>query len=548
MNEAQAMVHPLTAGLRVGFVTTKYDPFVEKTFSTKLETKSLEILATENMDEKEILETIVTGSFDLILLASAFLTPSFQNAIGKACESVRLPFVRVFKGQIDVVIAEIYKAKGLPVPDIFLGNDLVLDIPKTPPVELPSLTDLPTKGKRILFVSNRPDPELQVRLRSTLQTERIEWGVIEGSNPRSVSAMSAAIESGRFDVVMVAIGFMSHSAKGVLGVSAKKAGVDFIRVQKGRPAACLQAVERFYFGIHGPKRTTDAPVTKAPETFVSPPKLRLVPPLPVQTEREIQPVSETVPETVPETAPEIPQASPEVPFTLTRAEKAVAKGARWTSEEFAVLELLHDDYHANMTEIQTFFADVLNSPRTIRTLYQTYSSYFGPQWFTRAEKLGYEQNLPADYQEVKAKVRSYLATLNLPRRERPVKPPKTSSGASVPPLVAAPLVAAPASVVAAPPPPPVEVAAPPPVVEVAAPKPASKSEKSRFVLNMKGAVPEILLDGALLDTTRTLPEILSFLGRLLPEGEVEVEIVGKNGTGFGYTTRSYVEIFVFLVG
>lgn len=97
-------------------------------------------------------------------------------------------------------------------------------------------------GQKTLFVSNRTDRELQQRLSDTLGLD-LSW--CDGS-PRRVESAAGSIAEGSYELVMVATGFQSHSADGMLSRAAKKAGVPYVRVYKGRPQACVRALARTF--------------------------------------------------------------------------------------------------------------------------------------------------------------------------------------------------------------------------------------------------------------------------------------------------------------
>jgi hypothetical protein len=97
-----------------------------------------------------------------------------------------------------------------------------------------------TEGRRVLFVGNREDPDLEEKLTETLGVS-ITW--CDGS-PRKVQAQKTRISKGGFDFVLCASGFQSHSIDVMLAKAAQAGRVPYIRVNRGRPLACVQAIAR----------------------------------------------------------------------------------------------------------------------------------------------------------------------------------------------------------------------------------------------------------------------------------------------------------------
>lgn len=95
-------------------------------------------------------------------------------------------------------------------------------------------------GKTALFVTNRADPELHRTLERELGLS-ITW--CEGQ-PRRIDAQCDSIARGRYDLVLCATGFQSHATERLLCPAARRAGVPYVRVNKGRLAACVQALAR----------------------------------------------------------------------------------------------------------------------------------------------------------------------------------------------------------------------------------------------------------------------------------------------------------------
>jgi hypothetical protein len=101
-----------------------------------------------------------------------------------------------------------------------------------------------TQGQRALFVSNREDRELEEKLTEVLGMA-ITW--CDGSQ-RKVQAQRARLAKGGFDIVLCASGFQSHSVDVALAKAAQLARVPYVRVNRGRAVACVQAIAR-EFGL-----------------------------------------------------------------------------------------------------------------------------------------------------------------------------------------------------------------------------------------------------------------------------------------------------------
>lgn len=98
-----------------------------------------------------------------------------------------------------------------------------------------------TEGRTALFVSNRNDPILHERLNETLKFHELAWSECE---PRRTAALESAIVAQRYDFVFGATGFFSHSVDGLLMRACRRGNVPYIRVDRGRPLACVRALAR----------------------------------------------------------------------------------------------------------------------------------------------------------------------------------------------------------------------------------------------------------------------------------------------------------------
>lgn len=97
-----------------------------------------------------------------------------------------------------------------------------------------------TAGRTAMFVSNREDPDLARKL-SELLGLTLLW--VE-STPRRVEAACEKIVRRPPDFVLSATGFQLHSVDASLAKAARAGGVPFVRVNRGRPVACVLALAR----------------------------------------------------------------------------------------------------------------------------------------------------------------------------------------------------------------------------------------------------------------------------------------------------------------
>lgn len=107
-----------------------------------------------------------------------------------------------------------------------------------------------TRGKRMLFVSNRKDEPLRTRLETELACE---VALRDGGSDRKLEAILASIGSQSYDMVLMATGFSTHACDASLARAAKAASIPYVRVNKGRPLATIRALARtFGFQEAGP--------------------------------------------------------------------------------------------------------------------------------------------------------------------------------------------------------------------------------------------------------------------------------------------------------
>jgi len=135
---------------------------------------------------------------------------------------------------------------GSPAPIAPLGHD-TSDDELSAGLGLEALLELVrplTERRRALFVSNRHDAELEARLVELL---RVELTTCDGT-VRRVQAQCSRITQGSYDLVLSATGFQVHGVDTALARAAGAAHVHYVRVNRGRPLAVLQAIAR-EFGV-----------------------------------------------------------------------------------------------------------------------------------------------------------------------------------------------------------------------------------------------------------------------------------------------------------
>ena len=98
-----------------------------------------------------------------------------------------------------------------------------------------------TEGKKMLFVTNRDDEPLRIRLERDLHCSVT---LKDGTNNRKLQALLAGVST--YDLVLMATGFTNHGTSVALGKAAKDANIPYIRVNKGRPLATVRALARAF--------------------------------------------------------------------------------------------------------------------------------------------------------------------------------------------------------------------------------------------------------------------------------------------------------------
>ncbi len=100
-----------------------------------------------------------------------------------------------------------------------------------------------TVDRRAIFVSNREDPSLRDRLIAAFGFSELEW--CDGS-PRRIQDVADRVTGGRYDIVLGATGFQSHSMDARIMRACRSANVRYVRVHRGRQLACMLAIAREY--------------------------------------------------------------------------------------------------------------------------------------------------------------------------------------------------------------------------------------------------------------------------------------------------------------
>jgi hypothetical protein len=139
------------------------------------------------------------------------------------------------------------------------ADEVTVDEPVAEHAALAALVRSRTQGKKALFVSNREDPELGTRLEELLGIE-ITW--CDGSL-RRVQAQCERIKGGSYDLILSATGFQVHGVDSALARAASSGDVPYVRVNRGRPVACVQAIAREFGLAVGPTTGTYASLDAA---------------------------------------------------------------------------------------------------------------------------------------------------------------------------------------------------------------------------------------------------------------------------------------------
>ena len=77
--------------------------------------------------------------------------------------------------------------------------------------------------------------------RQLFEFAELDW--LAGETKRR-QALVTPIASGTYQFVLGATGFLSHSIDGQISQACRKGKVPYVRVHRGRPLACLRAMQR----------------------------------------------------------------------------------------------------------------------------------------------------------------------------------------------------------------------------------------------------------------------------------------------------------------
>lgn len=101
-----------------------------------------------------------------------------------------------------------------------------------------------TLGKRAVFVSNRIDPDIVGRLKSTFKFSKLE--TYDVNKPSTINAVAVSIKNNNYDYILYAGGFMSQSHVNQLREAAKKTkrSCKMVDIRKGRIHAILRAMAK----------------------------------------------------------------------------------------------------------------------------------------------------------------------------------------------------------------------------------------------------------------------------------------------------------------
>jgi hypothetical protein len=95
------------------------------------------------------------------------------------------------------------------------------------------------QGKKVLFVSNRPDKRLQKKLADELGIE-VDWKDVERVS--AAQTASDRIKNGQYDLVFVATSFVSHKSDKVVKAACKSSETRYVPVNKGTAQQVAQGV------------------------------------------------------------------------------------------------------------------------------------------------------------------------------------------------------------------------------------------------------------------------------------------------------------------
>ena len=104
-----------------------------------------------------------------------------------------------------------------------------------------------TRGKRILYLSTRKDPALEIRLKDLLEAGSMEWSDLRDHplNARDAyESLAQQVRTRNYDLVIAATGFLDPNDGHELAAACKSADLGYVRSARGDALACLRAVLR----------------------------------------------------------------------------------------------------------------------------------------------------------------------------------------------------------------------------------------------------------------------------------------------------------------
>lgn len=110
-----------------------------------------------------------------------------------------------------------------------------------PPGALVSAARNRCAGKRLVIVSHRRDPDLQANVERVLDGAEVEWAVAE---PKRLEQLAERIDGRKYDLVLGALGLQAPSPDRALARACRSTKTPYLRVNRGRPVACLRAIVR----------------------------------------------------------------------------------------------------------------------------------------------------------------------------------------------------------------------------------------------------------------------------------------------------------------
>ena len=91
------------------------------------------------------------------------------------------------------------------------------------------------------MVTNRNDPALASKLQELFGFASVE---IVDNAQRRIEAAAQRVATGKYDFVFAATGFLPHKVDGSLMQACRDAKKLYVRVNRGRPLACIRALAR----------------------------------------------------------------------------------------------------------------------------------------------------------------------------------------------------------------------------------------------------------------------------------------------------------------